>query len=295
MLIYSANLKAGQTFLSPSDAKALLEQCRFPGQKRDLTRTGKLHVANLASTMKSGDWLEGETLPFAIVNGRPLLLNGHHRLGAQVEAGHTARWNVSLHECADMEAAQALYRKFDVVQKGRTNTQIMSAANIFDDLDLSRGVAATLYASAPFIASGFKFDHNQWDDAVKFNPEARIAFMKNYAGEAKTWSDACHGAPSKLRTALQSQGAFSVAMAALKYQPHKAEIFWSGLAKNDGLGRGDPRNAYVTSILGMSGKQTIEYRARQMVLAWNAYFEGRNLSLLRVLNTSEFYIAGTPV
>ena len=88
----------------------------------------------------------------------------------------------------------------------------------------------------------------------------------------------------------------AVALYTLRHQPARAHEFWSGLAKNDGLRRGDPRATLIQDYLTRSvGIGSARQRVQQTTLAWNAFCEGRDLKIIKCIEDAPIVIWGTPV
>ena len=101
-------------------------------------------------------------------------------------------------------------------------------------------------------------------------------------------------APSAVHKRLVSSQAVAVALVTIKHQREKAEAFWTGLAKDDGLRRNDPRKALLIDFGNREWGRKSSDGCVSTSLAWNAYFSGRALSQIKIVNGAGVRILGTP-
>ncbi|WP_242221600.1 hypothetical protein [Shinella zoogloeoides] len=86
----------------------------------------------------------------------------------------------------------------------------------------------------------------------------------------------------------------AVALATLKGRPHEAKEFWSGVAKNDGLKKGDPRHTFVMDMLTRTlNKGDMHQTIAVPATAWNAWLANKSLTQIHVVDTDYVRIAGT--
>lgn len=87
----------------------------------------------------------------------------------------------------------------------------------------------------------------------------------------------------------------SVAFVTLHHCGGKAEEFWSGVANDDGLKRGDPRKALLKELLkGEANRLPRHARSIIPATAWNAWHRGDEIAFIRVSTSSRLRIRGTP-
>ena len=84
-----SNIKATVVRLTPEDAHNILSLRNFQRHRR-ITAS---HVGTLADAMVNGDFVEGRQITFAPDHeGRPVLIDGQHRLQAAINADWTGVW-----------------------------------------------------------------------------------------------------------------------------------------------------------------------------------------------------------
>jgi hypothetical protein len=292
----SAMLNDGALVLTGAQAGALLKRCRYARQTRDLTPAGADHVEVLADMMRRGQWRRCDQLDFARLKGVLILINGHHRLTAQQKADVSIEWNVMVHDCETNEEVAALYYSFDTNVRGRNASTVLNAMDASKLFGISKTTASGLFKCTPLLLSNFDMRKSSRDPVGARVIDRRMEVMKGFAKEAQAWEAATKSAPPAVRRKLLNQGAFSVAMMTFRHRPYEADQFYRGLSNNDGLKKGDPRNTYLTALLTMDAASgSSAYTARQAAVAWNAWMQGRQLSIIKVIESNTFRISGTPV
>lgn len=286
-------VKPGSVALPAADAAMILRDCRFAGQQRDLGIGGKRHINVLAEIMRRGQWRDLDKLDFARVGANIYLVNGYHRLGAQVETGRTLNWIIVIHDCADHDEVRRLYHSFDTNVRARSNETILTAVGLADELGVNKTTASKLYSAVPLIAARFRFDRGAFDHVGFRMIDERLEMARKFGPSAAKWQSAVAPAPPHVRIRLSTQGALAVALVCFRDQAVKAREFWGGVAQNDGLAKLDPRNTYLQMLSASSSGGTAYALAKQASVAWNAWFNGRPLKLIRVNEGDRVRIDGT--
>jgi hypothetical protein len=242
--------------------------------------------------MKRGLWLPKTQLDFARVGSRMILVNGHHRMHAQVAAGCDILWSVVIHDCeTDSEVAQ-LYWKFDTTLRKRTTANVVGGIGLADDLGMEKEFAGSLWRCATTLARGMQF-RGQFG-AVDILPDERVSICREYAEEARFYQKAAKKAMLPIRRKLRGVSLMAVAMATLKHQPDRAQEFWQGLCEDDGLAKGDPRKTLLADMhVRNATKGLLVAQMMACARAWNAFYHGNDLKLIKVTGHA-VPIAGTP-
>ena len=282
--------------LNSAEAGELLKVCRYARQSRDLTAGGKVHVRVLADIMKRGQWRPKDKLDFALLDGKYILVNGHHRLTANALSGVDIQWTIVIHECATEQEVADLYYTFDTNLRIRSNANVIAATDIAHVLGVGATAAEALYRAVPLIEASFDFSPNANDPIIHRVIDRRLERMRSFQSEIQAWESAVKSAPVSVKKRLLGQGALAVALMAFRHQPAIADEFWRGVANNDGLRRGDPRHTYLRTINSESSVRgnSAEGPARNAATCWNAFFECRSLTLVRG-GDGPLRIAGTPI
>lgn len=285
-------IKEGFVEFTGIQANTVLRECPFEGQRK----VSKDHVKVLADIMMRGKWESKDKLDFAIVHGQPILINGYHRMHAQVQCGKSVLWTVVIHECESMDQVRALYYRFDTNTRIRTGVQVIDALNFAECTELSKGMADALYRSVPLLANYFSNARKDKDILAARAVDRRIAIANEYVDAAQKYEAAITGCTGAFKRKLMNGGVAAVALATFKFQPIAAAEFWSGVALNDGLKKGDPRQTlhmhlYANKIAGAGG--LVNRAAFAPATAWNAFFEGRELHIIKHYEGRKIKIAGT--
>ncbi len=285
-------IKNGFVTFTAVEMNLILRECQYDRQRR----IDKVHVATLADIMKRGLWEPRDKLDFGLLDGKLYLLNGYHRAHAQIQVGRPIEWTVVIHQCADESVLRSLYYKFDTNVRKRTAEQILNGIGFAEEHGLSKTVSKSLFQAITFIANDFVVTRGaNVDNIANRVIDRRLELAAEYAPAAKVLQQCIEKSQGELRRKILIGGCASVALVTLRYQSRTAPEFWDGVARNDGLRRGDPRHTLVQDILT---RRFNSGAARQTVLvpalAWNAWAEGRSIRQIVVQEPTRMRIAGTP-
>jgi hypothetical protein len=285
-------LREGLVTLNPAQANMILRELPYEHQ-RDLTRA-KSHIATLAEQMSRKLWLSKTQIDFARVGDRLILVNGHHRMAAQVQAAANILWNITFHDCADMTAVANLYWRFDTTLRKRSASNILTGLGFAEEHGLSATIASALWGAAPIIANGMRFSVYQNGTAALLIDD-RQAVAQRFVPQAMQMQEFIAAANPAVRQRLRVSSRFAVALVTLHYQPTLAVPFWQGLCADDGLAKNDPRKALLNDMQVRNGKMGAAAASMMAVArSWNAFFSDERLALVRVGTSSSVKIAGTP-
>lgn len=281
--------------ISSSEAAKILEAYRYPLQTRDQQAHGQQHVDVLATLMQRGMWRAKDKIDFARVGDALYIINGHHRLGAQARSGRVIEWTFVVHECETMKDAERLYYSFDTNIRVRTNGVILSAIDFAGQVGVSKTSAEALYRAIPLVANNFSYGKSGRDVIAERLIDTRLDLALQFKREIALYDACISAAPQALKRRLLSVGAVAVALVTLKYQPESAMEFWRGVGQNDGLRKGDPRHTYITALLTPGTRMgTAAWTAGAAAMCWRAWFQGKDLTFVRVVDTGKISVAGTP-
>lgn len=283
--------------LSASQAGLLYRECHYENQTRDLGPGGQQHMQVLADLMKRDEWRERDAIQFARLNGKYIIVNGHHRLGGQEQSGKTIEWTLVVYDCNTIGDVAKLYTKFDTNVRTRTNQQVLNALDLSNSLGLSKTLVERLYSAVPLIACNLNTSKTYYDPMVQKLIDRRVEWLEHLAPQARIYEECVQNAERDLKSRLFAHGPLAVAMFTIKHQLPKAREFWTGVADNDGLRRGDPRHTYVTTL--NSGRRdhsgTAWMSASLAATAWNAYYDDRRITFLRTVQGAAIRVSGTPL
>lgn len=287
----------GVVNLAPGVARRMLDELNFPDQ-RDLD-PGRVYGHRYA--IVSGDWLEGHVITFVLLpDGRVWLVDGQHRLTAISQGDSTVPTTLRLVQVESEREAREFYAGFDKRSSVRTNMQLISAVKP-DGVDgLSTRLAGKVYEATPILMNNLEpltggVNHRKHPEL--FMQANRMRAIAEWSKEALAYQELLKHSTSGLRQKLiGNTGVIAVALYTLRHQPAKAREFWGGLARNDGLKKGDPRNTLIDDLMTRNLQAgSIRQRVQQPVLAWNAWFEGRQLKIIKCIPGAAIAVAGTPL
>ena len=290
-------IREGFVTFTPAQANAVLRGCTYDRQRK----IDKLHVATLRELMQRGSWTAKDKLDFAVLDGRIILVNGYHRMTAQAESGQNIEWTVAIHQCSDVAEVRGLYFGFDTNVRKRSENNILQGVGFGEQHGILAKTAKSLYRAAPIIAAGMVVGSvsvrggSTADLKVQRIVDARLEFAEQFAAEAKAIENLMKPADKRLAQKMMSGGFFAVALVTMKHQPERAHEFWGGLFLNDRLRRGDPRSTLHADMLTRDYKHGLMQQTVMVpTKAWNAFFEGRDLKLIKVQQGQQFRLLGTP-
>jgi hypothetical protein len=281
-------------------AERILAQCFYPPQQSRL-KSGQISILRLVVLLKQNRWLDGSQITFCrLPTGRLILVNGYHRLSAVVRWGGSASFNVQIKDVADNEQLDAVYALFDRTKnfRARTTEQGSTALHFNQHLGVSKTMANAVTKAMVLIRNNYRpINNNDRESLVEYDSlEDRLQLAMDWRAEAQALDTVLKPSRGSLKRKIVGGAVTAVALTTLKYQPVKAAIFWSAVAANDGLRKHMPEHTLVEWLM----TYRIEAGSRDAfiatALAWNAFYHGRSLSVLRISSTSGVLkINGTPV
>lgn len=277
--------------LTAVEMNRVLQVCQYEHQRA----VGERHVAVLADLMARGKWQPKSQIDFAVLDGHLIMVNGYHRAFAQVRSGKQIEWGVAFHPVKSAAELRDLYFAFDTNLRIRGSHDILRANEFAETYGLGKVMAEALYRAIPYIASRFEMNPKGRDYLVERQVDRRLALASEYAKAAARYEACIQGLPSSRKKRLLGGAVVAVAVITLRYQSSRAWEFWSGVASNDGLKRGDPRQALFNDFLSRGpqpGATTAAFAPA--MIAWNAFFNERELRLIKVMDSFSPAIDGTP-
>lgn len=281
----------GIVTLSPLQMNAVIKECGYDGQRPVNDR----HVIVLADLMRRGQWQPKSQIDFAQYMGRLILVNGYHRAYAQVRSGNTVEWAVAVHRVKTEAELRALYHAFDTNVRIRSGRDIMKANAFGEAHGLNAESANSLFAAVPYLSSRFELSNpHKRNFLVDRQVDLRLRVAADYAKAAARFWACMDGLPAVRKSRFKSGAMMAVAAATFRYQNETAWRFWTGVVQNDGLKRGDPRLALVSDLMIRRTRAGSVEGYAPAIIAWNAFFNERELKLIKVLDSFVPVIDGTP-
>lgn len=272
--------------VTPTMAQEWLAQHHFADQRS----ISGAHVARLATEMGRGRFMEGTTIHFAQLNGHSYLINGNHTLHAIVKSGVTIPLSVLTSEVSSRTEVSRLYARHDINRRRDWNATIKASdLKIAVPLMFKNAAAAALRILMEGLDSP-----SPKNLEISYSRDLRLDAMNEYREHIESFYTAVCDSSSRNIKLMKRSGIMAVGIETVKWQPVKAFEFWNGIAKDDGLKKGDPRKTLLDYLLGSIGDHRyLQEQIKSAALAWNAYYQGRSLTILRPASFSEFHLLGT--
>lgn len=252
------------------------------------------HVTYLRHLMKSRHFRQGTEIHVANVSGTRYVVNGQHTLSAIIYEQCSIWLSVVEYTCT-MEEAHRLYQTFDRNLQ-RSLTDLYRADPGFEAIQLLPSSVVRLGNSITNLMLGFPAYATGFRDRTPFRDAAlRFACMLSWQKEAQGIFQVMHG-PRHATRVMERAAVISVALCTYRWQPAKADVFWTSVASDSGLLEGDPAKTMLNWLLTTHAqKYELGQYSRYVATAWNAHYEERSLIQLRArAATDPILIAGTP-
>lgn len=280
--------------LTPDLAQRVLHECTFVGQRPIKAHRVRAHRQRI----ENGTWRgNAHPITFAQLGNRMILTNGYHRCDAVRQSDVSVPISVIVVPVSSEAEARALYNEFDDPASARSVTEVLDAQQMPILLGLGKQFTEKMFKAVSIIRCGFDVRSKASGSQKIADARERLSViqeMHDWKAEMSAYYDAYRMAKSSIALKLTVSSVAAVALYTLRYQPELAMEFWTTLARNDGLRANDPR---ATLIEDFATRRANSGRMDQSIIApataWNAFFEGRDLKMIRVVN--HLRIAGTPL
>jgi hypothetical protein len=278
------------THVSSDRAQQILDKLNWRRQ-RDISHGW---VADLRMAILKNE-LTFLTLVYAeFPDGTQVLVDGQHRLTALATLQIRMEAQVTVHRVADERELGVLYLKYDRA-KTRGPEVALKARGILDRVEHPDKLKK-LAPGVQIVRSGFSPSYRADKSMI-----SRSDGVEDWLSECETYIRLISAAPRSDQRALSRAPVVAVALATIRHQPDISQEFWTRAASQEMLASDDPRlrlmaflreNKRVTGYRGVI--REIHY-SRYVAAAWNAFYEGRPLKLLKASDISgPVRILGTP-
>lgn len=294
-----AKAEDGVLRISPSLAKRILAEANFP-RNRDLK---PIKVVKQHARVDRGAW-RGQDFPITFAWIPPAttepeklwLMNGQHRLTMISERNTAITIKVIIAKVKDKEDAAVLYTCFDSPEDTRTDIEVLDARGVMEDLNVSRAMVRAAYSALAILRNGLEpaYYQNQQGDIAR-DRESRMADIKNWTNEIDQYWKDIMGADPYLKRKFLGTGITAFAMYVYRYKPAQAHAFFGGMANNDGLRKTDPRHRLIADLNNRSLSGNQRQSIQVCAMAWNAFCEKRELSIIKIYPGAKVKIWGTPL
>lgn len=290
MVVKSEN---GIVTIAPGIAKRILDEINYDRQRPvDMD-----HVWLITHLITDGLWDEytSDIQICVLPDGSMVLVNGQHRLHAFAGLDQPTKTKITLKPVKDYDQVRKQYAVHDHLDKKRTDIQLVKASGLDAEVQVSPRLAEQLVKSVVLIENNFEDVRTSHDYRLRDWTYKSLIALK-WDREAKAFQSIIDKADPPLRKKLLRTVTMAVVLYTLRYQREKALYFWGTLAENDGLAKRDPRNTLHIDLLTRNlGSGNRRQGVQQSAFAWNAWFSGRQLKIIKCITGAEINIAGTPL
>lgn len=289
--------------ITPSMAKFFLEEFKYPRQRTLI----KGALARYTREMQDGNFLQPTPLIFGVLNGRKYLLDGHHRLSAQVMANVPIQYFLLYHHVKTEAELNDIYTRIDCHEPRKPKDQIKALGlfDIFGQDEISHSRIVKGGSAAVQLEAAKQTDYViDLDSFGKKSPFASKA-INDWSEEIRLYNSLIIR-----QTTGRSQGFWKkpiavIALATLHFEKEKAIDFWTKLIKNDGLRSGDPckrLNDFIVTTTLIAGRGTTQGLRhaqatpyiRTVAKCWNLFYEDKPASKLTFTEFPKAELKGTP-
>jgi hypothetical protein len=299
-------VQEGDQIWSSGTARRIFEDTQYGKNGRHTTSTGVAKIRGYAELMRAGKWRDRDCIDFAIStrDGGLRLLNGHHRLSAQILAGVHMRWHVTFHPVSTRTEFLNLYQTFDTQLEVRTQAHLRNAVGGAEELGISKTTFHCFFRYAyPLLSVGLDYRAKRQHRKADFVREVELAEPYRMALVAFDRATEKSSAATKKKL-LYSSGALAFAVTVLKHRPSEALSFYHDFGMwNPALADNDPRKVYFNYLSGNHNpspknkafSETVEYALKAANIAWEHWLAGESFSIIRPAKDSPLVIRGTSV
>lgn len=277
--------------ITPAIAAKMLETMSYERQ-RTLRPD---HVNFLAKEMLAKRFIGNTIAVCELPGGSQFMVNGYHTLSAIVKSNTTQQLPIEFFMVKSYQDVDKVYARFDRQLK-RTRLDTIRVYGLENSFEIPPSTLSK-YASASVVIMK---DFSSGGGLSYVSDDEVVLFMMDWLPYCKLYIESIKETP--LSQIMYARHAFPIGIMTSRYSD-KAPEFWNKVATNDGLVSGDPRKT-LNEWLKETGLSKDSSRKRTVTLplgmrgvasAWNAYYEGRSLNFIRVMNaTLPIVIRGTP-
>lgn len=239
----------------------------------------------LTECMKRGKFRPYTMICFAVLEGKPILVNGQHTLSAIHSSKQRQQLLVQFQRVESERELEALYSGFDNHMKRSLRDQM---GEIGEEMGLGDKEKNALAVAVKFMNTGMRLE-NAYLDPVKEVDLRDAEFVKNemrsWAYEAAEYFKFLRGMPKANHERFMRAHIVSVGLLTLRHANAKAIDFWSEAMLDDGLRIGDPRKTFFTWLGANPVAKSRNLQSRAAIACWNAWY--KNKELHRVMPATE--------
>lgn len=285
-----AYLKSELVDVTPDMARMLRTTSHFERQR--LLR--EPHIDRLAGEMAKGSFVAGTQVFIAVLPDKSMrILNGNHTLEAVAKGTFPVALTLTYHPVKDIDDAGRLYAQFDI-QRTRTWGDAYKAYGY--DAAIPSEWMTKVGSALGMIIGGFSHRTEDINNNMR-SRDLRAQFMEKYKSTAMALIGCMENPSGEALAFMKRRSILSIALETMRHQPSSAVEFWSGFVRDDGLRAGNPRKTLLQYLRKYGSANNLSHAIEQATaatLAWNAFYKGKEITVLRPGRVEDFRIQGTP-
>lgn len=261
--------------ITPEMASAILVENHFYLQRIPKPK----HVSALADAMRSGEFPPGSSLCFVQSPTKLELIDGQHRLRAQIAAEMEIEYSVVTLTSNDETASGVLYTQFDIGAK-RSVADRLRALNMAEHINLPMTQANLLASSAPYLK--YRFGKITPYQITQMTPLQRLEILKEFEQGAIQFFDCMNQAHKWISKCFMKPHFVALGAYLCQYAPATAIPLWKAISVNTCGDVDDPKNQMFALAQNVDTKTVGLVRAivisQAFIHGWNAIVEGKTMS-----------------
>lgn len=286
----------GIVMLAPGIAQRVLQAMNFDGQRNQKKYRIRTHAQRIAS----GLWNAGFPITLARwPNGRLVVVDGQHRLAAIAQHDASVPVRINVIDVDSEEQVRRVYIGFDESTSVRTTGEVLDGVGVGAELKILRQLRNQAFNALFLLRNDLEPKRGRANDDKTQHArdrDGRIAEFSTWHAEIVKCDYIVRASAQSHQKNMLNIGVLAVMMYTLRHQPAKAMDFWIGIARNDGLRKTDPRHTLLQDFHTRAMNSGAARQAVQApVLAWNAFFEGRPLKIIKCIEGAPIRVSGTPL
>lgn len=202
--------------------------------------------------------------------------------------------------CADMDEVQRHYANTDIGIM-RTHNDAIQASGLAAEFGLSTAHTNAVVAAMSLIIRGFgPRASSKLQAYAERSRQVRETLTRVWLPFGKTYFEIVKS-QKHFFGLLRKAPVLAVGLVTVRHQLERAEVFWPQVADDSGLSRRDPPKVLREKLIELKDntkvRTTAEYLSRLVAVAWNAFYDGRKVTSLRVgpsTARNHIKIKGTP-
>lgn len=283
----------GVVSIAPGIAQRIIDESNFEGQRK--VKDGR--VQERVQDIEHGRWKPQVcAITFAETpDGKVYLINGQHRCHAISQSGRKVDNAVTIIPVADLAEVRRLYALFDTPESKRSDSEMLEGAGVGDALGLKTRTTAALFKALTLLRNNLEPVAGAAINNTAKSRNGRLEDIGDWVAEARLFESLVAHADYFLLKKMQNSAAMAVSIYLLRHRRKEAIEFIRGIAENDGLRKSDPRARLIADFSNRSlAHGSLRQGIQQVVVAWNAFYEGRDLSIIKCVDGAPIVIKGTP-